>query len=180
MLDKIQQALGMEKMRANRLIAATVKGDTRQMSALLDSGVDIEAIGAGPYPEAAGPTKAMFPMTPLMAACKWTQPKAVELLLDRGAALDPRAVDEVIFSLAENQSWTQKANDAMAVLEAFIKSGCRFEGNVGDGYMFTQQPICRHERLNEQLGRLCPGEDLDMQTMLSKHAPKPQGRKPGF
>lgn len=50
MLDKIQQALGMEKLRANRLIAATVEGDTRQMSALLDSGVDIEVIGAGPYP----------------------------------------------------------------------------------------------------------------------------------
>lgn len=119
-------------------------------------------------------------MTPLMAACKWTQPKAVELLLSRGAALDPRAVDEVIFSLSESQSWTEQANDAIAVLESFIKSGCRFEGNVGDGHMFTQQPISRHERLNEQLSRLCPGEDLNMQTLLARHSPKPQGRKPGF
>ena len=180
MLDKLHQALGMEKQRANRLIAATVKGDIDKMTALLEAGVKVDAVGLGPYPQAPDPTEAIFSMTPLMAACKWSQPEAVELLLSRGAAMDPQAMDEAIMGLIDSKSWTKKADGARDVLGVFIKAGCRFGGNVGEEYSFAQSSPSRHKRINDELQRLYPGESLDMDALMAKHAPAVQGRKPGF
>lgn len=180
MLDKIHQALGMEKLRINRLIAATVKGDTGKMATLLDAGVNIDAVGLGPYPEAPESTGPIFSMTPLMAACKWSQPESVELLLTLGAAMDPQAMDESIIGLIDSKPRTKKADQARAVVAVFIKAGCRFEGNVGEEYSFAQSSPSRHNRIDGELRRLYPGESLDMAVLIAKHSPALQGRKPGL
>ena len=45
--------------------------------------------------------------------------------------------------------------------------------------MFAQHQPVRHDSLDEQLARLCPGENLTMEAMIAQNGHALENRQPG-